>query len=55
MSATFAYCPGADYLLQEPQRDITNTIDLAPYAVVGGLDRVCMIIDHEARSNQPIK
>lgn len=29
-------------MLQEPEHDITKTIDLAPYAAVGGLDKVCM-------------
>ena len=38
--SAFASCPGADYLLRNPERDVTNTIDLAPYAVVGGLDKV---------------
>ena len=46
-----AYCAKFDdfdsahvinYLLRNPERDVTNTIDLAPYAVVGGLDKVRM-------------
>lgn len=40
VQSAFASCPGADYLLRNPERDVTNTIDLAPYAVVGGLDKV---------------